>query len=91
VAAALSDWGGLAALAEAHGLAPLLLTYLQAAGVAIPLGAKQQLLGFYMQHAHAARARELALSGILTCFRAAEIDVLALTEHDRAPGGVRCI
>jgi hypothetical protein len=48
VAAALSDWGGLAALAEAHGLALLLLTHLQAAGVASPLDVKLLLLGYYM-------------------------------------------
>jgi hypothetical protein len=78
VAGALNDWGGLAAQAEAHGLVPLLLTHLQAAGVAIPLDVKQQLLGYYMQHAHAARVREQALSDILACFRAAEIDMLVL-------------
>src|SRR5687768_10896099 len=78
VADALNDWGDLAALAEAHGLVPLLLTHLQAAGVTIPLDAKQQLLGYYMQHAHAARVREQALSDILACFKAAEIDVLVL-------------
>jgi hypothetical protein len=77
-AGALPDWSGLAALAEAHGLVPLLLTHLQAAGAAIPRDVKQDLLGYYMQHAHAARVREQALSDILASFRAAEIDVLVL-------------
>jgi hypothetical protein len=77
-AVALSDWDGLAVLAEAHGLVPLLMTHLQAAGITVPPHIRQQLLGYYMQHAHATRVRGQALADILACYRAAGIDVLVL-------------
>ena len=66
---ALQQWDGLPALAEAHGLVPLVYTHLQAAGVVLPHQIKQQLLGYYMQHAHAARVRTQVLADILMCFR----------------------
>jgi Uncharacterised nucleotidyltransferase len=78
MASTQSDWDALPALAEAHGLVPLLVTHLQAAGVAIPPHIRQQLLGYYMQHAHATRVRDQALAHILGCYQAAEIDVLVL-------------
>jgi hypothetical protein len=77
-AATLKDWNDLPALAEAHGLVPLLLTHLQAAGVPIPGAIKQQLVGYYMQHAHAARVRERLLVDILRRYQAAGIDLLLL-------------
>ena len=77
-AQALQQWDDLPAQAEAHGLVPLLFTHLEAAGVAMPPAIKQQLLGYYMQHAHATRVRTQVLADILTCYQAAGIDVLLL-------------
>src|SRR5262245_4737153 len=77
-AQALQQWDGLPVLAEAHGLAPLMYTHLRAAGVAIPPAIKQQLQGYYMQHAHATQVRTQVLSDILRCYQAAGIDVLVL-------------
>lgn len=75
---ALMEWDGLPAQAEAHGLVPLLYSHLQVAGVAIPPAIKAELLGYYMQHAHAARVRAQVLTDTLRCYRAAGIDVLVL-------------
>src|SRR5262245_38151271 len=77
-AQALQQWDALPAQAEAHGLVPLVYTHLQAAGIAVPPAIKQQLLGYYMQHAHATRVRTQVLSDILTCYQAARIDALVL-------------
>src|SRR5437868_10583029 len=65
LARSLHDWDGLPVQAEAHGLVPLLYTHLRAAGIELPLVVRQPLLGYYMQHAHAARVREQALVDIL--------------------------
>jgi hypothetical protein len=75
---AVADWDTVPIRAEAHGLVPLLYTHLQAAGVALPPRVKQQLQGYYMQHAHATRVRAQVLADILERFKAAEIDVLVL-------------
>ena len=72
------DWDAIPMRAEAHGLVPLLYAHLQAAGVTLPPHAKQQLQGYYMQHAHATRVRAQVLADILERFKAAEIDVLVL-------------
>jgi hypothetical protein len=77
-AQAVTNWNTIPVDAEAHGLVPLLYTHLQAAGVALPPNVKQQLQGYYMQHAHATRVRAQVLTGILELFKAAEIDVLVL-------------
>jgi hypothetical protein len=61
---------------EAHGLVPLLYSHLQTAGIAIPPAIKAEILGYYMQHAHATRVRTQVLTDILTCFQKAGIDVL---------------
>jgi hypothetical protein len=75
---ALQQWDALPAQAEAHGLVPLLYGHLQAAGIAIPPAIKQELLGYYMQHAHATSVRTQVLTDILTCFQAEGIDALVL-------------
>ena len=72
------DWDAVPIYAEAHGLVPLLYAHLQAAGVTLPPHAKQQLQGYYVQHAHATRVRAQVLADILERFKAAEIDVLIL-------------
>jgi Uncharacterised nucleotidyltransferase len=78
LAGQLSSWEAIAERAETHGLVPLLYTHLHAAGVALPSSVKQQLLGYYMQHAHATRVRALVLADILARCRAEGIDVLVL-------------
>lgn len=77
-AEALTAWDGLPAQAEAHGLVPLLYSHLQQAGVVVPPAIKAELLGYYMQHAHAARVRTQVLADILRRFGAAGIEVLVL-------------
>jgi Uncharacterised nucleotidyltransferase len=77
-AQAVANWDAIPAAAEAHGLVPLLFTHLQAAGVVLPPRVKQQLQGYYMQHAHATRVRAQVLGDILECFKDAGIDVLVL-------------
>ena len=77
-AQAVSDWDAIPMGAEAHGLVPLLYTHLQAAGVALPPHIKQQLQGYYIQHAHATRVRAHVLTDILGRFQAAGIGVLVL-------------
>jgi putative nucleotidyltransferase-like protein len=74
----LPTWEGVAGAAEAHGLAPLLYTHLQAAGAALPIAVKQELQGYYLQHAHANRVRGQVLGELLAAYRAAGIDVLVL-------------
>ncbi len=77
-AQARSNWDAIPASAEAHGLVPLLYTHLQAAGVVVPPQVKQQLQGYYMQHAHAAHVRTQVLAEIVQRFQAAGIDLLVL-------------
>lgn len=77
-AQALPAWDGLPAQAEAHGLVPLLSTHVQAAGITIPPTIKAEILGYYMQHAHATRVRMQVLSDILAYFQKAGIEVLVL-------------
>jgi hypothetical protein len=78
LAGQLASWEGVAERAESHGMAPLLYTHVHAAGVAFPPSVKQQLLAYYMQHAHAARVRAQVLADILAHYHAAGIDVLVL-------------
>src|SRR5687768_3287245 len=75
---ALQQWDALPIQAEAHGLVPLVYTHLQAADIAAPPAIKQQLLGYYMQHAHATRVRTQILTDILMCYQAVGIDALVL-------------
>ncbi|HEY3231544.1 MAG TPA: nucleotidyltransferase family protein [Roseiflexaceae bacterium] len=77
-AQALPDWDAVPTYAEAHGLVPLLYTHLEAAGIALPPRADQQLQGYYIQHAHATRVRAQVLADILARFEAAGIDLLLL-------------
>ncbi|HMA36110.1 MAG TPA: nucleotidyltransferase family protein, partial [Chloroflexia bacterium] len=78
VAGQVTSWEGLPAQAEAHGLAPLLYTHLQAAAIPLPAAIQQELQGYYLQHAHAARVRTAVLGEILRALAAAGIDVLVL-------------
>jgi hypothetical protein len=76
--AKLTDWNTLPAQAESHGLAPLLYTHLQAAGVSVPAAIHQQLQARTMQHSHANRVRGCVLAEILTAFHSAGIEALVL-------------
>ncbi|MEN9936380.1 MAG: hypothetical protein RLZZ387_2959 [Chloroflexota bacterium] len=77
-ARALETWDGMAELAEEHGLAPLLSAHLTEAGIAPPPHERDELLGFVLQHANAARVRTRALAEILARFHAAGVEALAL-------------
>ncbi|MCW5882406.1 MAG: nucleotidyltransferase family protein [Anaerolineae bacterium] len=74
----LRSYEGLAARAEAHGLAPLVYTHLQAADIALPPPAQDELLAYYLLHAHVSRVRGRALAEILAAFQSAGIEVLLL-------------
>ncbi|NQU39482.1 MAG: nucleotidyltransferase family protein [Lentisphaerae bacterium] len=68
-AEAFADWAALPALAEAHGLGPLLYTHLHDTRVDIPTPTMQALRALYLRHrsANAIRHAELA-----TLFKATE-------------------
>ncbi|MBN1933886.1 MAG: nucleotidyltransferase family protein [Anaerolineae bacterium] len=71
-------WDNLLALAEQHGLSPLLLAHLQAAGIDLDPQVRQQLQARALQHAHANRVRAAVLSEALAALHAAGIPVLIL-------------
>jgi len=77
-AAKFADWSALPALAENHGLTPLLYTHLQAAGVSVPAAVQQQLQARAVQHRHANRVRAKTLAEVLGAFQSAGIEVLVL-------------
>lgn len=74
----LSTWDCLATQAEAHGLAPLLYTHLQAAEISLPAPIKRELQGLYLRHRHANQVRAAVLVEILTAFQAAGLEVRVL-------------
>jgi hypothetical protein len=76
--AQLTGWEGVAARAEAHGLAPLLYTHLKAAGVPPPLAVRRELQGLYLRHRHANQVRTRILRDVLTAYGAAGIQALVL-------------
>lgn len=77
-ASGLEDWSAFPEQAEAHGLVPLALHHLSAAGVSPPEPVRQQLIAYYVQHAHAARVREQVIADIVRCYASAGIDMLLL-------------
>ena len=77
-ASRLVNWGDLPAMAEAHGLAPLLYVHLSEAGAPIPVEARQRLFAASIQHREANRARFRALGEILDAFEHAAIPVVVL-------------
>ena len=77
-ASAFTAWDCLAAEAEVHGLAPLVYTRLQAAGVSLPLAVKRELQGLTVRHRLANQIRMQVLAEILTTFEAAGISALVL-------------
>ena len=74
----LPSWEDIPHLAELHGIAPLVYTHLQAAKIAIPESAENELKAHYLRHNHANRIRTRALVEILTSFQSANIQVLVL-------------
>jgi hypothetical protein len=77
-AAQLREWEGVAAQAEAHGLAPLLYVHLKGAGVQLPLAVKRELQGLYLRHRHANQVRTRVLHDVLAAYQAAGIPALVL-------------
>ncbi|UCC87654.1 MAG: nucleotidyltransferase family protein [Anaerolineales bacterium] len=74
----LTDWEEAVCRAEAHGMAPLLYTYLNGAGVELSLSVKRKLQGLYLQHHHANRVRTRVLHDVLAAYYAAGIPALVL-------------
>jgi len=77
-AAQLTDWAGVAAQAEAHGMAPLLYIHLKGAGATLPPVIKRELQGLYLRHRHANQVRTRVLCDILTAYQATGIPALVL-------------
>ncbi len=77
-AGAFTKWQEIPTQAETHGLAPLLYTHLQAAGVSLPPAIKRELQGLYLRHKHANQVRGEVLTEILTAYQAAGIQALIL-------------
>jgi hypothetical protein len=77
-ASQLAGWEEVPARAEAHGMAPLLYTHLNGAGVELSLSVKRKLQGFYLQHHHANRVRARVLHDIVSAYDAAGIPALVL-------------
>jgi len=77
-AAKVTEWEGVAAQAEAHGLAPLLYVHARAAGVQLPAAVKRKLQGLYLRHQHANRVRTDVLRDILSTYHAAGVSALVL-------------
>ncbi len=77
-AAKVTEWEGVAAQAEAHGLAPLFYVHTRAAGVQLPPAVKRKLQGLYLRHRDANRVRTGVLRNILSAYAAAGVPALVL-------------
>jgi len=73
-----TEWEGISAQAEAHGLGPLLYVHLKAAGTLLPPTVKRELQGLYLRHRQANRVRTRVLGEILAAYNAAGIQALVL-------------
>ncbi|MFZ4849254.1 MAG: nucleotidyltransferase domain-containing protein [Caldilinea sp.] len=76
--ARFEDWAALPALAERHGLGPLVYTHLRAVGAEIPAPTELTLKGLCLRHQRAAQIYDQVLGEILQTFYTAGIDVLVL-------------
>lgn len=74
----VTGWPEMLALAESHGLGPLLYTHLRAAGAPLPPEVKQALQGLYLRHRRANQLRANALAEIVAAYQAAGIQALVL-------------
>jgi hypothetical protein len=77
-ASSLEDWQEVPALAERHGLAPLLYVQLRDSGLAIPPDVRETLQALYLRHRRANQARFQVLSQVLATFDTAGIRALVL-------------
>ena len=73
-----TEWEGISARAEAHGLGPLLYVHSRAAGTPLPPTVKRELQGLYLRHRQANRVRMRVLGEILAAYNAAGIQALVL-------------
>ena len=71
-------WEGVADLAEAQGLGPLIHHHLRPLGVTPPVPVGRQLLGLYLRHRDANEIRLRALDEIVAAMGAAGVPVLLL-------------
>jgi hypothetical protein len=77
-AARLSDWSGVPAQAEAHGMAPLLYHHLRSANVNIPPPVKRELQALVLRHRQANAVRTRTLCDVLPAFDHAGIQALVI-------------
>src|SRR5438477_13052940 len=74
----VEGWDDLPALAETHGLAPLLQMHLRHASIPVPSGIRRQLDVLTIRHRDTNRLRMHALGEILDAFEKAGIAALVL-------------
>lgn len=74
----ITEHGALVAGAESHGLAPLLLSCLDAAGVSLPPSLERRLKALRARHRHANAVRERVLGEIIDALSAAGIEAVVL-------------
>ena len=72
------DWDALLALAEEHGLGPLLFSHLTDAGVDVPTDARRKLQAVYVRHQRSNEVLFAVLERLLGVFEGAQIDVVVL-------------
>jgi hypothetical protein len=72
------DWDGLLALAEAHGVWPLLLPSLRAAGAAVPPHVQERLSRQFVEHTALSLAWAAQLAEVLALLREHDIPATAL-------------
>jgi hypothetical protein len=77
-AAQVDDWQNLPALAETHGLAPLVKHHLTRVGAAVPTAVRQGLLALAFAHQQVNRVKFTVLGEILDALNAAGIRVVVL-------------
>lgn len=77
-AARFAEWDKVSALAETHGLAPLLYVHLKAVGVQPPPVVRRELQGLYLRHRRANQIRTHVLGDVLAATSAAGIQAVVL-------------
>jgi len=77
-AVCFEEWAVLPALAEKHGLGPLVYTHLRAVGAEIPESVELTLKGLCLRHRRAAQIYDQVLGEILQTLHGAGIEVLVL-------------
>jgi len=77
-ASLVQDWDALLALAEEHGLGPLLFSHLTDAGVDIPADARRKLQAVYVRHQRSNEVLFAVLERLIGVFEGAKIDAVVL-------------